>query len=74
MEKMTVSGGQFPPHSQPLQSLGIHKPGNSLPAIINFTHYLEWLHSPFSRGIRAKRLENLSHCFSLQNLGKKLHW
>ena len=24
--------------------------------------------------MRVKRLENLSHCFSLQNLGKELHW
>lgn len=58
----------------PLQSLGMHTLGNILPTVINFIHYLEWFSSPLRRGMRAKRLENLSHCFSLQILGKELHW
>lgn len=60
-------------HHHP-QSLGIHMLGNTLPIVINFTHYLDWFSSPLKRGIRAKRLENLFLCFSLQNLGKELHW
>lgn len=67
-----MAGRQKPPHPLP-PSLGIHKLDNIFPTIINFIHYLEWFSSPLRREMRAKRLEKLSHCFPLQNLGKGLH-
>lgn len=57
----------------PPQSLRLHKLGDTLPTVINFIYYLDWFSSPFRRETRA-RLGNLPYCFSLQNLGKELHW